>query len=132
MITELNKVYIGDALTLAKQLPDNFVDCIICSPPYWGLRNYETDSLIWDGNENCNHSFDDKIEIKRSGGKRSLQDANQGSWFENQSYFCSKCGAWKGSLGLEPTFKLLIKHLCDIFANLKRTLKNPEPAWKAC
>ena len=25
--------------------------------------------------------------------------------------FCQKCGAWKGQLGLEPTFDLYIKHL---------------------
>jgi len=31
------------------------------------------------------------------------------------SNFCKLCGAWKGQLGLEPTFDLYIKHLCDIF-----------------
>jgi DNA modification methylase len=31
---------IGDALTLAKRLPDDSIDCIVTSPPYWGLRSY--------------------------------------------------------------------------------------------
>ncbi len=43
--------------------------------------------------------------------------------------FCSKCGAWKGSLGLEPTFELYIKHLCDIFDEVKRVLRNDGTCW---
>jgi DNA modification methylase len=34
---------IGDALTLARELPDDSVDCIVTSPPYWGLRSYLAD-----------------------------------------------------------------------------------------
>ena len=34
---------IGDALDLARQLPDNSIDCIVTSPPYWGLRSYLPD-----------------------------------------------------------------------------------------
>jgi len=34
---------IGDALTLASELPDDSVDCIVTSPPYWGLRSYLAD-----------------------------------------------------------------------------------------
>jgi len=39
-------------------------------------------------------------------------------------YFCSLCGAWKGSLGLEPTFELYIKHLIQIFDECRRILKD--------
>jgi len=31
----VNKIIQGDALTILKQMPDEFVDCIITSPPYW-------------------------------------------------------------------------------------------------
>jgi len=34
---------IGDALTLARELPDESVNCIVTSPPYWGLRSYLAD-----------------------------------------------------------------------------------------
>ena len=37
--------------------------------------------------------------------------------------FCSKCGAFKGQLGLEPNFDLYIKHLSDIFDEVKRVLR---------
>lgn len=30
----------GDTLTQLKSLPDNLVDCVFTSPPYWGLRDY--------------------------------------------------------------------------------------------
>jgi site-specific DNA-methyltransferase (cytosine-N4-specific) len=30
----------GDALDVARMLPDGSVDCIVTSPPYYGLRNY--------------------------------------------------------------------------------------------
>jgi len=30
----------GDALTELKKLPNESVDCVVTSPPYWGLRNY--------------------------------------------------------------------------------------------
>jgi site-specific DNA-methyltransferase (adenine-specific) len=48
---------------------------------------------------------------------------------EQNSYFCTKCGAWKGELGLEPTFGLFIKHLCDIFDEVKRVLKKSGTVW---
>lgn len=30
----------GDALTRLRELPDESVQCVVCSPPYWGLRDY--------------------------------------------------------------------------------------------
>src|SRR6266496_2416673 len=36
----------GDALTELKRLPSELVDCVICSPPYWGLRDYKTEGQI--------------------------------------------------------------------------------------
>jgi len=30
----INKIHCGDALDILKQIPDEFVDCAITSPPY--------------------------------------------------------------------------------------------------
>ncbi len=38
--TEINKIYCGDCLEIIKTLPDNFVDVIITSPPYFQQREY--------------------------------------------------------------------------------------------
>jgi len=35
-----DKIIQGDALAELKKLPDESVDCIITSPPYWALRDY--------------------------------------------------------------------------------------------
>ena len=37
---EINKIYQGDSLQVLKTFPDEFVDTIITSPPYWELRDY--------------------------------------------------------------------------------------------
>jgi len=34
------KIYVDDALMRLRKLPDNSVDCVITSPPYWRLRDY--------------------------------------------------------------------------------------------
>lgn len=36
----------GDCLELMKTLPNNSIDCIITSPPYFNLRNYEVENQI--------------------------------------------------------------------------------------
>lgn len=37
---ETNKIYKGLCLDVIKTFPDNSVDCVITSPPYWMLRDY--------------------------------------------------------------------------------------------
>jgi DNA modification methylase len=33
-------ILIGDVREKLKELPDNSVNCVVTSPPYWGLRDY--------------------------------------------------------------------------------------------
>lgn len=39
-------LYHGDALAVLHELPDRDVDCIVTSPPYFGLRDYGVDGQI--------------------------------------------------------------------------------------
>lgn len=72
----------------------------------WGLRKYPDEAnIIWDGDKNCEHNW---IDFNRKG---------------ISGEFCSKCNAWYGQLGLEPTLELYIKHLLQITKELKRVLK---------
>jgi len=42
-------LYCGDVFDVLETLPDNYVDCVMTSPPYWGLRDYGISGQI--GNE---------------------------------------------------------------------------------
>lgn len=42
----LNQVHCIDALELLQQLPDESINCIVTSPPYYGLRDYGVDGQI--------------------------------------------------------------------------------------
>jgi len=39
-------IIIGDALKVLKTFPDNVIDCVMTSPPYWGLRDYKIEGQI--------------------------------------------------------------------------------------
>lgn len=37
---KVNKIYCGDALKVLKTFPDESINCVMTSPPYWALRDY--------------------------------------------------------------------------------------------
>lgn len=39
-------IFEGDALAVLQRLPDKHAQCIVTSPPYWGLRDYKIDAQI--------------------------------------------------------------------------------------
>ena len=43
---EMNKIYCENCLDTMARMPDNFIDCCISSPPYWGLRDYGVDGQL--------------------------------------------------------------------------------------
>lgn len=43
---ETTTLHHGDALEVLRSMPDQDVDCIVTSPPYFGLRDYGTDGQI--------------------------------------------------------------------------------------
>lgn len=94
----------GHVLTELKKIPDNSIDCICTSPPYYGLRNYNASNVIWDDNPECDHAWNEPEN-------------------ETDSNYCMNCNAWKGELGQEPSYKLYIMHLLQVTQELKRVLK---------
>lgn len=40
---EVNKIYQEPCLETVARMPDNYLDCVITSPPYWQLRDYGYD-----------------------------------------------------------------------------------------
>jgi DNA modification methylase len=45
------------------------------------------------------------------------------------SNFCRLCGAWRGSLGLEPTPELFVAHLVEIMREVRRVLRDDGTLW---
>ena len=53
----INTIILGHALNILPQLPAESVSCVTCSPPYWGLRDYGVEPIIWDGDKDCEHEW---------------------------------------------------------------------------
>jgi DNA modification methylase len=111
-------------------LPDESVQCVVTSPPYWGLRKYDgAQDLLWGGSSLCEHDFQESINFDNSkkGNEGSTTASNPGhevsDRFKSVSGTCSLCGAWRGGFGLEPSLKLYIEHTVEILRELKRILK---------
>lgn len=123
------EVKIGDCRELIKTLPDKSVDCIMTSPPYWGLRDYNTEPIIFDGLQDCEHDW--TTYNRDNGGGHPSESAKIGATkkdiqrvYDYKADLCCKCGAWRGQLGLEPTPELFIKHLLNFFDDVKLKLKD--------
>lgn len=88
MTLPVDQIIQGHVLDVLKTFPPDSIDCVITSPPYWGLRSYGPDTItVWDG------------------------------------------GAWKGQLGLEPDAADFIRHIVQIFQDIKRVLKPGGSCW---
>lgn len=122
---QTDKIIQGHVLAELRKLTDESVDCVLTSPPYWALRDYETDPEVWDAQEGCSHDWDEKKQKWHSdrgqGEKKEVDDEFQIDGTISDT--CRKCSAWRGSLGQEPDPELFVKHLCDVFDEVKRILK---------
>jgi DNA modification methylase len=67
-----NKILHQDCIEGLKSIPDNSIDCIVTSPPYFGLRDYGTADQI--GLEDTPELFVQKLVDVFSEGKRVLKD----------------------------------------------------------
>lgn len=118
-------------------MPDESVDCIVTSPPYWALRDYGTEPQIWPTaeSEGCGHEWVTHTEPRRGGSSINANvGANKRTTANNRdgptlSDYCAKCNAWKGQLGLEPRFQEYIDHMIMIFDQAYRILKPTGALW---
>jgi len=128
-------IYQGHVLEVLKQMESESVNCIICSPPYFGLRKYTNTETIWDGDVNCEHQWGNQI-FKIDRHKKGKTNPGKEAWFKEQGainqeagQICSKCGAWNGQLGNEPSVELYIEHLIQIFQEIKRVMRKDGTLW---
>ncbi|MEM3656397.1 MAG: site-specific DNA-methyltransferase [Thermoprotei archaeon] len=125
----INRIITGNCIEVMKQLPDESVDMVMFSPPYYGLRDYgKSTETVWGGDGNCDHEWAEHVKPKERGshGKSSWHRPGrdkEAKWYPQISNFCVKCDAYKGQLGLEPTWELYVEHLVEVCREVKRILK---------
>lgn len=87
----LNKIYSGDSLEVLKTFPDECIDCVITSPPYYGLRDYSVDGQI--GLEKTLDEYLEKMLAITAELKRVLKLTGTMWWNHGDSYSGSMNGA---------------------------------------
>ena len=119
----------GNCIDKIKELKDNSIDCVVTSPPYWGLRDYGT--AQWQGGDlNCSHSYGRNTR----GGLTQFQKNNKGSFGDEaikSGEHCKLCGAKRIDLqfGLEPTYQEHIQNIVELFRVIKPKLKESATIW---
>ena len=109
-----------------QKVPNESIDTIITSPPYWGLKDYGT--VKWEsGDDKCDHKMPRSTNRHRPGDKSAT---NKGSdpitW-----NVCGKCGAKRidEQLGLEKTPEEYVSKMVEVFREVKRVLKKEGTLW---
>ncbi len=123
----------GDVLDRLREMPDESVHYVVTSPPYWGLRDYGLPPSVWGGNPDCEHEWQPERWYVNGGGSTGVdggafsspgaanaQRIKDGRWREASA---CRCGAWLGTLGLEPTVDLYVEHMVGVFREVWRVLR---------
>ena len=124
----------GHVLDELRKMEPESVHCVVTSPPYYGLRDYGLPSQVWGGEPDCNHEFGPTIHGGGSSGSldgSTLQgtpaaEERRQRW---ESHVCCDCGAWSGSLGLEPSVEMYVEHLVEVFREVWRVLRPDGTLW---
>src|SRR5271157_347774 len=149
-----NVILVGNVMDVIQQVPDKFINNVSTSPPYWSVRDYGIEGVIWGGNLACEHQWDSEVEPARKWtqgdlpsknsilgkqvNKHTTSNADQLHGADcydktrgaselrpgKSSVFCAECGAWYGQLGLEPSPDLYIDHLCNAFDLIRPKLRD--------
>jgi len=116
-------ILIGDVRTQLQTLPENSVQCVVTSPPYWGLRDYGT--ATWTGGTaECAHR---RMSKKTKSGYQHEVPSGDGLYKK----ICRDCGAQRidSQIGLEQTPTEYVEQLVAVFRDVRRVLKDDGVLW---
>lgn len=119
----------GDCIDRLKELPDKSVNCIVTSPPYYGLRDYGTGEWV-GGDSECPHRRVSKYSDKTITGHAQKELAgNVGDAIYKS--VCPLCGAVRvdKQIGLEETPEEYILRLVSVFHECYRVLADDGTLW---
>lgn len=128
------KVIVGNNIEVLRGMDSESVDLVVTSPPYWALRDYKSPPQIYGGVPSCVHDWEGCISQPHWESMLDPDSEDIGEGADNEddpatSQFCTKCGAWRGQLGLEPSPVQYVEHLVSIFDEVKRVLKPTGSCW---
>lgn len=109
-------------------LADETVQCVVTSPPYWGLRDYGT--ARWEGGDaDCDHS-NARIKGRFDYPTSGKQLSNGGSDDSRYRDACP-CGARRidQQIGLERTPDEYVATMVGVFREIRRVLKKDGTVW---
>jgi len=87
---EVNTIHHGDCIDVMKNIPDKFVDMVLTSPPYDGLRQYKGYSFDFEGIANeLNRIVKDNGVIVWIVADQTTKDGESGNSFRQALYFQS-------------------------------------------
>jgi len=125
-------LYVGDVRDVLTELPAESVQCVVTSPPYWGLRDYGTGT--WAGGDpECDHRANDRFS-----SKTGLRDVTRATVLVEQEAkgtpyrdVCGRCGAQRqdSQLGLESTPGEYVAQMVAVFAQVRRVLRKDGVCW---
>jgi len=116
----------------ARKIPlaDESVQCVVTSPPYWGLRKYAGEQeLTWGGREGCEHEWSGSFLPSTKNAQQGSTETVKYNLLVAQgkpggSLVCIRCGAWRGAYGLEPTVEMYVQHTVEILREIRRVLRD--------
>jgi DNA modification methylase len=119
----------GDAAEVLATLPASSAHACICSPPFFGLRDYKTGR--WEGGDPaCAHDNGGQRQVPQtkhpSAASAIVAGGNRGGGGQ-----CVRCGAVRHDqqIGLEATPADYAARLVAIFAEVKRVLRPDGLLW---
>lgn len=127
-------LYIGDNAKVLPQLAPESVDCVVTSPPYYGLRDYGTGYWV-GGRADCGHeSARKKTRYDYSLASSPIQDGSRTGTDAQPALFrdvCPSCGARRvdDQVGLESSPKAYVERLVGTFDLARRALAAHGTCW---
>jgi DNA modification methylase len=130
------RLYHGDALEVLERLPSQSVHCAVTSPPYWGLRDYQTGT--WEGGDSsCLHKPDEEWYQSQFLNYHNLKGYKQDGvkaaatrrWYRPGG--SCRCGAIRTDqqIGAESHPDLYVSRLVEVFRELRRVLRDDGTFW---
>ena len=148
----------GHVIDALRPLPEKSVQCIVTSPPFFGLRRYEVcvcgsdskpdpncswcegtgmikgmEPQLWGGDPSCAHEWVNTPPRRNRAAddaSGAISKGNSGASYDAEGgKLCSLCGGWLGQLGLEPTHLMYIDHMILVGRELYRVLRDDGIFW---